>query len=140
MLGEMTGQLSKELFWLTMTCILTLVIWIPYLLDRVMVRGLWATLDNPSAHDKPQSPWAHRLYFAHTNAVDNLVTFAPLVLILNSLDVSTRTTAIACAVYFWSRLAHAIVYAFGLPVFRTLAFVVGFLAQIVLVLAIFRIV
>ncbi|HWV40661.1 MAPEG family protein, partial [Pseudorhodoplanes sp.] len=39
-----------------------------------------------------------------------------------------------------SRLAHAIVYAAGLPVFRTLAFFVSFLAQVVLVLAIFRIV
>ena len=139
MLGEMTGQLSKELFWLTMTCILTLVIWIPYALDRVKVRGLWAALDNPSTKDKPQSPWAQRLYFAHTNAVDNLVTFAPLVLILNTLDISTRTTAIACAVYFWSRLAHAIIYALGIPVLRTLVFTVGFLAQFVLVLAIFRI-
>jgi uncharacterized MAPEG superfamily protein len=139
-LGEMTGQLSKELFWLTMTCLLTLVIWIPYMLDRIKVRGLMATMDNPSPKDKPQSPWAHRLYFAHTNAVDNLVTFAPLVLILNTLDISTRTTAIACAVYFWARLAHAIVYALGVPVLRTLAFFVGFCAQIVLVLAIFRIV
>jgi uncharacterized MAPEG superfamily protein len=68
------------------------------------------------------------------------VTFAPLVLILDTLDISTRTTAIACAVYFWSRLAHAIVYGAGLPVFRTLAFFVSFLAQAVLVLAIFRIV
>lgn len=140
MLGEMTGQLSKELFWLTMTCLLTLVVWLPYVLDRIMVRGLWATLDNPSAKDKPQSPWAQRLYFAHTNAVDNLAVFAPLVLILNTLDISTRTTAIACAVYFWSRLAHAIVYALGVPVLRTLAFTVSFLAQVVLVLAIFRIV
>jgi uncharacterized MAPEG superfamily protein len=139
-LGEMTGQLSKELFWLTMTCLLTLVIWIPYMLDRIKVRGLMATMDNPSAKDKPQSPWAHRLYFAHTNAVDNLVTFAPLVLILNTLDISTRTTAIACATYFWARLAHAIVYAIGVPVLRTLAFLVGFCAQIVLVLAIFKIV
>jgi uncharacterized MAPEG superfamily protein len=136
----MAGQLSKELFWLTMTCILTLVIWVPYVLDRIKVRGLWATLDNPSPKDKPQSPWAQRLYFAHTNAVDNLAVFAPLVLILNTIDISTRTTAVACAVYFWARLAHAVVYALGLPVFRTLAFTVGFLAQVALVLAIFRIV
>jgi uncharacterized MAPEG superfamily protein len=45
---------------------------------------------------------------------------------------------LACAVYFWSRVAHLIVYTLGLPVFRTLAFVVGFLAQAVLALAIFR--
>jgi len=28
----------------------------------------------------------------------------------------------ACAVYFWARVAHLIVYTLGLPVFRTLAF------------------
>ena len=138
MLGDMIGQLSKELFWLTMTCVLTGLIWLPYILDRIKVRGLWATLDNPSHGDKPQSPWAQRLYFAHTNAVDNLAVFAPLVLILNSIDYSSRATVLACATYFWARLAHAIVYAFGLPVFRTLAFTVGFIAQVVLVLAIFR--
>jgi uncharacterized MAPEG superfamily protein len=42
-------------------------------------------------------------------------------------------------VYFWSRVAHLIVYALGLPVFRTVAFTVGFLAQAVLALGIFKI-
>ncbi|MDT3686420.1 MAG: MAPEG family protein [Pseudorhodoplanes sp.] len=130
--------MSRELFWLTMTVILTGLLWLPYIIDRIMVRGLMKTLDNPSPKDKPQSPWAQRLYFAHTNAVDNLVIFAPLVLILDSLGRQTQTTAIACAVYFWARLAHAIVYALGVPVLRTLAFAVGFLAQAALVLAVFR--
>jgi len=129
---------SRELFWLTMTIILTGLLWVPYILDRIKVRGLMKTLDNPSPKDKPQSPWAQRLYFAHTNAVDNLVIFAPLVLILDSLGRQTQTTAIACAIYFWARLAHAIVYGLGVPVLRTLAFTVGFLAQAALVLAVFR--
>jgi uncharacterized MAPEG superfamily protein len=132
--------MSRELFWLTATVILTGLLWIPYILDRAMVRGLIAAMGNPSPQDKPQSPWAMRLYFAHTNAVENLVIFAPLVMILDSLNISTRTTVLACAVYFWARLAHAIVYAIGVPVLRTLAFTVGFIAQAVLVLAIFRIV
>ncbi len=46
---------------------------------------------------------------------------------------------LACAVYFWARLAHAIVYTLGVPVLRSLAFTVGFLAQAVLALAIFRV-
>ncbi len=46
----------------------------------------------------------------------------------------------ACAVYFWARVAHLVVYTMGLPMFRTVAFVVGFLAQAVLALAIFKIV
>jgi uncharacterized MAPEG superfamily protein len=129
--------MSKELFWLTMTVILTGLMWLPYILDRIMVRGLMGAMANPTPKDKPQSGWATRLYFAHINAVENLMIFAPLVLILDTLGVANKTTAIACAVYFWARLAHAIVYTLGLPVFRTLAFAVGFVAQVALALAIF---
>lgn len=129
--------MSKELFWLTMTVILTGLMWLPYVLDRIVVRGLFGAMANPTPKDKPQSGWAMRLYFAHTNAVENLMIFAPLVLTLDTLGVANRTTAIACAVYFWARLAHAIVYTLGLPVFRTLVFAVGFAAQLALVLAIF---
>ena len=129
--------MSRELMWLTFTVILTGALWIPYILDRMVTRGVWGTLANPSRDDKPQSPWAQRLYFAHTNAVDNLVVFAPLVLILDNIGYTSNGTVIACAVYFWARLAHAVVYALGVPVLRTLAFLVGFGAQAALVLAIF---
>jgi uncharacterized MAPEG superfamily protein len=132
--------MSRELFWLTLTVALTGLLWVPYILDRCKVRGLKATMDNPKPNDTPQSPWAMRLYFAHTNAVENLVIFAPLVLILDSLNISTAVTVLACAIFFWARLAHAILYALGVPVLRTLAFTVGFICQVVLVLAIFRVV
>jgi uncharacterized MAPEG superfamily protein len=137
---EQGVSVTRELFWLMMTIILTGVMWIPYVLDRVKVRGLKATLGNPDPRAKPQSAWAQRLYFAHTNAGDNLVLFAPLVLVLDARNVSTTMTAAACAVYFWSRLAHTIVYAAGIPVARTVTFAIGWLACAVLVLAIFRIV
>jgi uncharacterized MAPEG superfamily protein len=129
--------MSRELMWLTLTVILAGVLWIPYIIDRILVRGAAGAMANPSRRDKPQSAWAQRLYFAHTNAVENLMIFAPLVLILDAQGISTPATALACAVYFWARLAHAIVYTIGVPVLRTLAFTVGFLAQVVLVLAIF---
>lgn len=129
--------MSKELLWLTLTVILTGLLWLPYTLDRIKVRGLMGAMANPSRNDTPQSPWAQRLYFAHTNAVDNLVIFAPLVLILDNLGHSTPATVLACAVYFWARLAHAIVYGFGIPVARTLAFAVGVACQVTLALAVF---
>jgi uncharacterized MAPEG superfamily protein len=132
--------MTKELLWLTLTVILTGLLWIPYMIDRAKVRGFMGAMDNPSRNDKPQSPWAQRMYFAHTNAVDNLVIFAPLVLILDDIGYSSQWTVIACAVYFWARLAHAIVYAMGIPVLRTLAFLVGFAAQAVLALAVFKVV
>jgi uncharacterized MAPEG superfamily protein len=129
--------MSRELLWLTLTIILTGLMWIPYIVDRILKRGVMGAMANPSRKDKPQSEWAQRLYFAHSNAVENLIIFAPLVLILDNLSYSTEATAIACAVYFWARLAHAIVYVIGVPVLRTLAFTVGFLAQAVLVLGVF---
>jgi len=131
--------MTRELFWLALTVILTGLLWIPYVLNRVQVRSLTGAMANPSRGDKPLAPWATRLMFAHDNAVENLVIFAPLVLILNAIDYSTQWTALACAVFFWSRVAHILVYTLGLPVFRTLAFTVGFLAQSVLALAIFKI-
>ena len=131
--------MTRELFWLALTVILTGLLWIPYVLNRVQVRSLTGAMANPSRGDKPLAPWATRLMFAHDNAVENLVIFAPLVLILNAADYSTQWTALACAVFFWSRVAHILVYTLGLPVFRTLAFTVGFLAQAVLALAVFKI-
>lgn len=131
--------MSKELTWLALTAILTGVLWIPYIIDRIKVRGLMPAMANPSRNDKAQSQWAQRLYFAHTNAVDNLVVFAVLVLILDAAGKSSAATAAACAVYFWARLAHALIYAIGIPIARTLAFAVGFTAQIVLALAIFSV-
>lgn len=131
--------MTRELFWLTLTVILTGVMWIPYIVNRAQVRGLSGAMANPSRTDKPQSEWANRMMFAHDNAVENLAVFAPLVLILNAIDYSSRWTVLACAVYFWARLAHALVYTFGIPVVRTLTWTVGFLAQAVLALAIFQV-
>jgi uncharacterized MAPEG superfamily protein len=132
--------MTREIFWLTLTVILTGLLWVPYILNRCMVRGLGGAMANPTRDAKPHAAWATRLMFAHDNAVENLVIFAPLVLILAQIDYSSKATVWACAVYFWARVAHLIVYTMGLPVFRTLAFTVGFIAQAVLALAIFRLV
>ena len=132
--------MKTELQYLVYVTVFTALLWVPYILNRCQVRGLSGAMANPSRNDKPQADWANRLMFAHDNAVENLIIFAPLVLILNAIDYSDKWTVLACAVYFWSRVAHLIVYTLGLPVFRTVAFTVGFLAQAVLALAIFKLV
>jgi len=132
--------MSKELFWLVLTVAMTGLFWVPYILDRAAVRGLVGAMANPSPADKPQSDWARRMMAAHTNAVENLVIFAPLVLAAQDLGVSTPATAFAGALYFWSRLAHYVVYTLGIPALRTLAFLGGFVAQAILVLAIFKLI
>jgi uncharacterized MAPEG superfamily protein len=132
--------MTHELFWLVLTIIQTGLLWVVYMIDRVLVRGLEATLDNPGPNAIPQSPWAQRLMAAHTNAVENLVLFAPLVIILHILGISSSLTITACVLYFSARLAHAVIYAWGVPLFRTLSFLSSWAALIILVLAIFRIV
>ena len=66
---------------------------------------------------------------AHVNAVENLVVFAPLVLIANARGITGAAIATSAAVYFWARVVHAIAYTFAVPWVRTLAFTVGFLSQ-----------
>ena len=132
--------MSTELFWLVLTVAMTGLFWAPYILDRIMARGLMGAMANPSPSDKAQSPWARRMMAAHTNAVENLVIFAPLVLTARALSIATAVTAFACALYFWSRLAHVVVYTLGIPVLRTLSFACGFVAQVLLVLAIFKLI
>ncbi len=134
------AMMKAELFWLTLTTVLTGLLWVPYILDRVAVRGLMTTLDNPSPRHKAQSAWAVRLMNTHINQIENLAVFGILVLVLDALAISTPTTVLACAVFFWARLAYVVIYTLGIRVLRTLAFTVGFLAQAVLVLAIFRVV
>jgi uncharacterized MAPEG superfamily protein len=130
--------MTRELFWLTLTIIFTGLLWVPYVLNRMQARGIGGAMANPTPDQKPHAEWATRLMFAHDNAVENLVIFAPLVLILKAIDYSSSWTVLACVVYFWTRVAHVIIYAMGITVLRTLAFTVGFLAQAILALAILK--
>lgn len=132
--------MKLELFWLALTTVLTGLLWVPYILDRISIRGLMGAMANPSPRDKSHSPWATRLLFAHMNTIENLVIFGFLVLVLAQLDISNRTTVLASATFFWSRLAYVVIYTLGIPVLRTLAFAVGFVAQVTLALAIFHVV
>lgn len=126
--------MTTELLYLTLTTALTGVLWIPYIVNRIAVRGLGEAMgypDNPT----PQSPWAQRLMKAHQNAVENLVVFAALVLVAHQLGTSTESTALASVVYFWMRLAHAVAFTFKIPLVRTFSFFISFGAQMVFVWA-----
>jgi len=129
--------MSKELYWLVLAVAMTGLLWVPYILDRIMVRGTMGAMANPSPTDTPQSAWAQRMNAAHANTVENIVVFAPLVLTAQALNIHTASTAFACELFFWCRLIYVAVYTAGIPVVRTLAFTGGFVAQVMLVLAIF---
>ena len=136
----MHTAMTTELYWLVMTCLMTALLFVPYILNRMKEHGMGSALWNPQPDTRPKAPWAERLMRAHSNAVENLVVFAPLVLALQIIGISTAITAGACMVYFFVRLAHAILYTFAIPLLRTLAFVIGFGCQMALALTLLHII
>ena len=123
--------MSVELKYLTWTALLTALMWIPYVLNRAMVWGLLDTVGYPQT-PKPLAAWAERMKRAHYNAVENLVVFAALVLVANAAGIHNDATMAACATYFWARIVHYLVFGFGIPWLRTLAFTVGWVCLLVL--------
>ena len=120
--------MKTELLYLALVTAFTGLLWVPYILDRVFIRGLMDAVGYPE-NPKPQSAWAQRLMKAHANAVENLVVFAPLVWLASATGVSNPALGTAAMVYFWARVVHAPVFTFGIPWLRTLSFTAGFLAQ-----------
>ena len=122
--------MKTELASLAWVSAFTALLWIPYVLNRMVVRGISATVGYP-VDPPPLAPWAQRLRAAHANAVENLAVFAALMLTAQMLGISTQATALAGSLYLWSRVLHAITYTLGVPWLRTLAFVGSFAAQMI---------
>lgn len=125
--------MTTELHWLVLTILLTAILWMPYIINRLMEQGIFKGFWDPDGETLTKVPWAQRLMDAHGNAVENLVVFAPLVIITHILDMNTDLTATAAVLYFFSRLAHAVLFTFRVPVLRIVSFLSGFAAQMIFV-------
>ena len=64
----------------------------------------------------PMTGWVGRAQRAHLNMLENLVLFAPLVLIADSTG---RNVELGAQIFFLARLVYAIVYIIGIPWLRT---------------------
>lgn len=116
--------MTTELTYLVASCVLSLVMWLPYILGRLSAWGLIETMGYPQ-REIPQPDWAVRMRRAHNNLTENLVPFAGLVIAVHLAGLANETTAIGAMVFFWARVAHVIVYTLGVPVARTLTFAAG---------------
>jgi uncharacterized MAPEG superfamily protein len=126
------ATVSPELLYTTLTAAFTGVIWMPIIVNRLAEMGPWKALSNPEPDVRPHASWAYRMAHAHRNAVENLVVFAPLAVIVHILGLGSPLTAAAAAVFFFARVVHAVIYTFGIPLLRTIAFVIGFVCQMIL--------
>jgi uncharacterized MAPEG superfamily protein len=116
---------SSELYSLALISTATALMWVPYVLSRMTTHGVLRAIGTPGAGYPTDAPWADRARRAHLNAIENLVVFAPLVLVCAITGVSTRATVLSAQIYVAARLAHYVIYATGIPVVRTIAFLVG---------------
>lgn len=122
--------MTTELFYLLFAALLTGVLWIPVVIGYVSSRGLLKPADYKVAPVSPLPDWVNRANRAHMNAVENLATFAAVVLIAHLVGVSTSITEISAAVFFYARAAHALIHISGFSLFmaRTVAFTVAWVA------------
>jgi len=86
-------MITTELSYLTWTAIITALMWVPYILNLIAVRGLVAAVSYP-VDPKPLAPWAARMKQAHANAIENLVVFATLVLVAHIAGVDNEATGV----------------------------------------------
>jgi len=126
--------MTNELMSLAWVLALSLAMWVPYVLNLILVRGIVDAVGYPE-QPKPLAPWATRMKAAHYNAVENLVVFSALVLALHVAGISTAATVLACKAYFWARAIHLVAYTFAIPWLRTLAFLAGWACMVALLLA-----
>ena len=127
-------NLSNEIYWLILTCLMTGLLWIPYIINRMIEHGPWPAIWNPQPDVGAKRDWAKRMICAHGNAVENLVIFAPLAILIELLKLNSELTGIASMVYFYSRLGHFVVFSLAIPVLRVILFFTGFVAQMILAL------
>jgi len=127
--------MTIELICLTLITLFTALMWLPYMVNVVDVRGVSDALGYPR-NPADVSQWASRVDRAHRNAVENLVIFAPLVLIAHTAGISNETTVLSCIIYGFARVVHFFTLMLAVPVIKSLSFMIGSACQVVLALAI----
>lgn len=121
--------MSTDLTMLAWTAGLTIMLWVPYILAHIINVGMMPALTY-KADGAPLPDWAARAKKAHSNAVENLVPFAALVVVAHLLGQSNAATAAAATTFFWARVAHYLLYVAGVPFGRTITFAICWLAML----------
>ncbi len=125
--------MNEIYMYLVLSGVLTLLLWTPYIVARLFVWGPLTFLKNyPENYPRvaPQQPlWAERAQRAHLNMVETMPAFIAVVIgasfLADGSPASITTIASWCAVFFWARVVHAVVYILGAPYLRTPVYLVS---------------
>jgi len=119
--------------YLALSGALTVLLWAPYILARLFVWGPITFLNNyPKGYPakEPEVPlWAERSKRAHLNMVETMPAFIAVIVAAGFLAVDSEAAITMWAsVFFYARIAHAVVYSLGIPFLRTPTYLVSWLA------------
>ena len=120
--------MDTQLTYLAWSSFLCIVLWLPYVLERIQSQGLGNVLTYPENPPAPAA-WAQRAQRAHLNLVENLPAFAALVIIAHLTGVAAAGGA---ALFFWARVVHAVVHIMGISYVRTLAFAASWVGMLMI--------
>jgi len=129
--------MSVELLMLVYGAVLFLVVILLQAGLAISQNGLMAQAGSRDNLSEP-TVLRKRLQRLTANIQENLVMFAIVVLVANAAGVSNDTTALGATIFFYARVAHAIVYAFGWPMIRPLLYFVSLYGLVVILLEILK--
>lgn len=124
--------------YLALSGVLTAVLWVPYVIARTGVTGLVGSQTYGDDFPRTQPvlpPWAARSQRAHMNMIETMAAFIPVFLAAMAMTDSPAATATIAQwtmVFFYARVAHAVVYTLGIPFTRTPAFFVSWLSIVMI--------
>ena len=110
--------MKPELMLLVWATLLTVVQAVVAVQGAMMQVGLPALAGNREGLPEIKG-WGGRAARAHRNMIENLVLFAALVLVAVAAGKTNDMTLLGAQIFFWARLAYALVYIAGVPWLRT---------------------
>ncbi len=124
--------LTADLRLLAYSAFIVLLMWIPYMVAAMRARGIGRLAGYPTGFYEDLPEWARRAQRAHMNLIENLVPFGALVLVAHVSGAADEVTAIGARLFFWARLVQYVVHVAGIPWLRTLAFVVAWIGNLII--------
>ena len=128
--------MTSDLWYLTILAVFSVAWTTIYPVGLAQVAGgvPWAFGSRDTPLELPV--WLNRARRAHANLVENLAPFAVLVIVAQITGKADATTANGAAIFFWARIAHALVYTAGIAYVRTIAFIVGVVGETMILMRI----
>jgi uncharacterized MAPEG superfamily protein len=123
--------MAPDLSLLAWSVVLMFVQMLIAVLGSMMQVGLLTLVGNREGFPEIKG-WGGRAMRAHSNMIENMVLFIPLVLIAVAAGKANSTTLLGAEIFFWSRVVYAVVYLIGIPWLRTAVWTVSVIGLIII--------